>query len=173
MGVERIAKIAKIANIAKIRSSGQVAAFMTSGHRGYLLDGLVLSSITRRVAAQLLSSYLLIWVPGTFALELLSALPSMGMRGGLAWVELALHGAAAALCGTAGRMIRVASPAAFRFAVMGILGRTACSIQSLLSTLLPRDVAPGTRGFLIALACANAAVWLAVAAWTCRRHTRM
>jgi hypothetical protein len=128
-------------------------------------------SRTRRIAAQLLSSYLLIWAPGTFAIELLSALPSMGMRGGLAWIELGVHGAVAALCAAAGRMIRVGSPAAFRVAVAGILGRAATSIQSLAWTLLPRDVAPGTRGVLLALVCANAAIWLAVAVWTRNRQS--
>jgi hypothetical protein len=125
---------------------------------------------TRRIAAQLLSSYLLIWVPGTFAIEFLSALPSMGMRGGLAWVELGVHGTAAAVCAVAGRMIRVRTPAAFSLAVAGILGRAVTSIQPLFWTVLPGDVAPGTRGFSIALACATAAIWLAVAVWTRSRE---
>ncbi len=120
----------------------------------------------RRIAAQLLSSYLLVWAPGMFAIELLSALPTMGMRGPPAWVELAVHGAVATLCAVAGRMIRLGAPAATTFAVAGILARAAVTIQSLFWTRLPLDVAPGTRGLSVALACVSAATWLAVVAWT-------
>jgi hypothetical protein len=127
------------------------------------------SVVGRRIAAQLLSSYLLIWVPGMFALELLSALPSMGMRGLPGWIELAVHGAVAMVCGVAGRMIRIGTPAASTVAVSGILARAAISIQSLFWTTLPSQVAPGTRGAFIALACINAVVWLGVVRWTTRR----
>ena len=127
--------------------------------------------MSRRIAAQLLSSYLLIWVPGTFAVELLSALPSIGMRGPAAWIELTVHGAVAIVCAVAGRMIRLGTPAAPALAVTGILGRAAIVIQSLFWTTLPQDVAPGTRGFFTALACVNALVWLAVLYWSRARQT--
>jgi hypothetical protein len=123
-----------------------------------------------RIAAQLLSSYLLVWVPGMFAIELLSTLPSMGMRGPLAWIELMVHGAVAALCTVAGRMIRLGTPAASSLAAAGIIARAAVAVQSLFWTRLPADVAPGTRGLFTALACVNAAVWLGVVVWT--RHGR-
>jgi hypothetical protein len=126
--------------------------------------------LVRRIAAQLLSSYLLVWAPGMFAVELLSALPSMGMRGPLAWIELAVHGVVAALCALAGWMIRVGAPAGATFAAAGIVARAAVTIQALSWTLLPRDVAPGARGVLTALACANAALWLGVAGWTRSRE---
>jgi hypothetical protein len=124
----------------------------------------------RRIAAQLLSSYLFVWVPGMFAIELLSTLPSMGMRGAIAWIELALHGAVAALCAVAGRMIRLGAPAASPLGAGAIIVRAAVTIQSLFWTRLPTDIAPGTRGAFTALACVNAAVWLGVVAWT--RHDR-
>jgi len=123
----------------------------------------------RRIAAQLLSSYLLIWVPGTFAVELLTALPSIAMRGVRAWIELTIHGAVAVGCAVAGRMIRQGAPAAAAIAAASILARTATSIQSLFWSVLPRDVAPGTRGPLAALACLNAIVWLGVVFWTRER----
>ena len=119
-----------------------------------------------RIATQLLSSYLLVWAPGMFAIELLSALPSIGMRGPIAWIELAVHGAVAALCAVAGRMIRLGTPAASPLAAAGIVARAAVTIQSLFWTRLPTDVAPGTRGVFTALACVNAAVWLGVVVWT-------
>jgi hypothetical protein len=101
-----------------------------------------------------------------FAIELLSTLPSMGMRGAIAWIELALHGAVAVLCAVAGRMIRLGTPAASPLAVGGIIARAAVTIQSLFWTRLPTDVAPGTRGVFTALACVNAAVWLGAVVWT-------
>jgi hypothetical protein len=105
-----------------------------------------------------------------FAIELLSALPSMGMRGPVAWIELALHGVVAAFCAVAGRMIRLGSPAAASLAAAGIITRAAVTIQSLFWTRLPTDVAPGTRGVFTVLACLNAGLWLGVALWTRRRE---
>ena len=54
------------------------------------------------ILAQLLSSYLLIWAPGTFAMELLTALPSVGVRGPAAWIELTVHGVVAITCAAGG-----------------------------------------------------------------------
>jgi hypothetical protein len=122
--------------------------------------------VARRIAAQLLSSYLLIWVPGTFAVELISALPTMGMRGAPAWIELTVHGTVAIVCAVAGRMLRIGTPAAPALAVSGVVARASIAIQSLFWTTLPQDVAPGTRGYLAALACINALVWLGVLYWS-------
>ena len=122
--------------------------------------------MARRIAAQLLSSYLLIWAPGTFAVELISALPTMGMRGAPAWIELAVHGVVAIVCAVAGRMLRIGTPAAPALAASGILARAAISIQSLFWSALPQNVPPGTRGFLTALACLNALLWLGVLYWS-------
>ena len=119
-----------------------------------------------RLAAQLLSSYLLVWVPGMFALELLSTLPSIAMRGAIGWIELAVHGAVAAVCAVAGRMIRLGTPAGPGLAAAGIIARAVIAIQSLFWTRLPTDVAPGTRGVFTTLACVNAAVWIGVVVWT-------
>ena len=113
---------------------------------------------------------LLVWVPGMFALELLSTLPSIGMRGALAWIELAVHGTVAAVCAVAGRMIRLGTPAGPGLAAAGIIARAGAAIQSLFWTRLPTDVAPGTRGVLTVLACVNAAIWLGVVFWTRRRE---
>jgi hypothetical protein len=101
-----------------------------------------------------------------FAIELLSALPSIGMRGALGWIELAVHGGVAAVCAVAGRMIRLGTPAGPGLAAAGIIARAVVTIQSLFWTRLPTDVAPGTRGVFTVLACVNAAIWLGVVAWT-------
>jgi hypothetical protein len=116
----------------------------------------------RRILAQLLSSYLLIWAPGTFALELLATLPSLGTRGPRAWIELAGHGVIAMFCAVAGRMLRIGAPAAPVAAAIAVGARAVMSLQSLLWTTLPQDVAPGTRLPLALLACANALFWLLV-----------
>jgi hypothetical protein len=140
--------------------------FGNFGNLGNFGNATAKPPLMRRVAAQLLSSYLLVWAPGMFAIELLSALPSMGMRGPLAWIELAAHAVVATVCAIAGWMIRVGAPAASTLAAAGIIARAAVAIQSLFWTLLPGDVAPGARGAFTALACANAALWLGVVAWT-------
>ena len=119
----------------------------------------------RRIGGQLLSSYLLIWVPGTFAAELLTTLPSIGVRGPWAWLELSVHAIVAMICAVAGRMLRIDSPSAPVMAAAGVTARAVISLQSLFWTVLPRDVAPGMRLPLALLACAIAMVWLAVIRW--------
>ena len=114
------------------------------------------------ILAQLLSSYLFIWAPGTFAMELLTTLPSIGVRGPGAWIELAVHGVVAITCAAGGRMLRIASPAGPAVAAIGVGARAVISLQSLFWTALPRDVAPGTHLPLALLTCANAAFWLIV-----------
>ena len=101
-----------------------------------------------------------------FALELLSSFSSLGMRGPMAWLELAVHGAVAVTCAVAGRMLRTGAPGAPRLAVVGVVSRAVVSIQALLWTRLPSNVAPGSRGFLIALAVATAIVWVSVLRWS-------
>jgi hypothetical protein len=121
------------------------------------------------ILAQLLSSYLLIWAPGTFAMELLTALPSIGVRGPAAWIELTVHGVVAVTCAVGGRMLRNASPAGPAVAAAGVVMRAVISLQSLFWTTLPRDVAPGTHLPLALLTCANAALWLIVIRLISRR----
>jgi hypothetical protein len=116
----------------------------------------------RRIAAQLLSSYLLIWAPGTFAIELLSTFPSIGMRGPVAWLELTAHGAVAAFCAVAGRMLRIGSPSAPLASAIAVGVRAVASLQSLVWTMLPQDVAPGMRLPLALITCANGLFWLFV-----------
>jgi len=116
----------------------------------------------RRILEQLLSSYLLIWVPGTFALELLSTLPTIGMRGPRAWLELAVHAAVAMFCAVAGRMLRIGNASAPAAAALAVGLRALVSLQSLFWTMLPRDVAPGTQLPLTLLTCANGVFWLLV-----------
>jgi hypothetical protein len=115
-----------------------------------------------RILGQLLSSYLLIWAPGTFAMEALTVMPSLGVRGPAAWIELAIHGIVALGCAAGGRMLRIGSPAGPAIAAVGVVARAVTSLQSLFWTALPRDIPPGTRLPLALLTCATAIFWLIV-----------
>jgi len=108
----------------------------------------------------LLCLYLLGWVPLNFATELLSTIPSIGMRGAPAILELIVHGAAAMLCATAGWMLMIQAPAALDAAAVAVIVSAIVRIQLLFWSVLPRNLAPGERLPLSALACANALFWL-------------
>ena len=116
----------------------------------------------RNILTQLLSSYLLIWAPATFAVDFLRTLPSIGVRGPGAWIELAVHGIVAMTCAAGGRMLRIGTPAGPAVAAAGVAARAVIGVQSLFWTALPRDVAPGTHLPIALLTCANAVFWLMV-----------
>jgi hypothetical protein len=116
----------------------------------------------RNIFTQLLSSYLLIWAPATFAVDFLRTLPSIGVRGPGAWIELAVHGIVAMTCAAGGRMLRIGTPAGPAVAAAGVAARAVIGVQSLFWTALPRDVAPGTHLPIALLTCANAVLWLMV-----------
>ena len=116
----------------------------------------------RNILPQLLSSYLLIWAPATFAVDFLRTLPSIGVRGPGAWIELTVHGIVAMTCAAGGRMLRIGTPAGPAVAAAGVAARAVIGVQSLFWTALPRDVAPGTHLPIALLTCANAVFWLMV-----------
>ena len=127
-----------------------------------MASGFSRKGTTLRILGQLLSSYLLIWAPGTFAMEALTVMPSIGVRGPVAWIELAVHGIVAVACAAGGRMLRIDSPAGPAVAAAGVAARAVISLQSLFWTALPRDVSPGTGLPLALLTCVNAIFWLVV-----------
>jgi hypothetical protein len=95
-------------------------------------------------------------------MEFLTVMPSIGVRGPVAWIELVVHGIVAVACAAGGRMLRIASPSGPAVAAVGVAARAVISLQSLFWTALPRDIAPGTRLPLALLTCANAVFWLIV-----------
>lgn len=109
-----------------------------------------------------MAAYLLGWAPFTFANELFAAAPSLAMRGAAAIVELALHGAVTLFCAVAGWMVLVGSPPARSAATAAVLARGAVSIQAIVFSFLPRNVAPGTRLPLVLLTVVLTLFWLAV-----------
>jgi hypothetical protein len=123
-----------------------------------------------RPAGLILSAYLLVWVPVRFAAELLSTLPSLGMRGAIAIMELGAHAIVAMFSvAAAGRMFTSGSPGAFTAASTAVVAAGVVAIQSLFWTVLPRDVAPGTRLPLTAMTIAVTASLLIVIR-RARRH---
>ena len=108
----------------------------------------------------LLCFILFVWAPWTFSLEVGETLPSIGMRGPLAILELAAHLAVTALSVAAGWSLwhsRAHGPMLARFAVIGL---AIVAVQSLYWSVLPRQTSPGTELPLASLATAHAAIWL-------------
>ncbi|MGH9370429.1 MAG: hypothetical protein ACRD15_02725 [Vicinamibacterales bacterium] len=108
----------------------------------------------------LLCVYLLGWVPLNYAIELLGAFPSLDMRGPVALVELTVHGLVAIVCAAAGWMLWVGSPSALPFAAFAVVAGGIATIQSLYWSTLPRQLAPGERLPLAALAAAWTVFWV-------------
>jgi len=94
---------------------------------------------------RLVWAYLLVWIPVSFAFELLSALSSLAMRGLPAIVELAVHALVAGLSVAASRMLEGTAPARFTAAASAVAANGVVAIQSLYWTVLPRDIPPGSR----------------------------
>lgn len=113
-----------------------------------------------RPARLLLSGYLLLWIPVNFAAELASVLPSLGVRGAPAIIEVVLHGGVAALSFAAGMAIWSGSESAFGFASLAVLLSTAVAIQSLFWSSLPSQTKPGDHLPLSIVLAAHGAAWL-------------
>jgi hypothetical protein len=108
----------------------------------------------------LLSAYLLVWVPLNFAVLASRSLPSLDSRGWLAAAELAVHGAAATLCGAAGWMLRAGNAAGRRLAAAALVANAGTTIQALYSSALPRDVQPGLVLPFAVVTALHALAWL-------------
>jgi hypothetical protein len=119
---------------------------------------------------RLVSAYLFVWVPVSFAAELMSALPSLAMRGLAAIVELAAHGLVAAFSVAAARMQSSGSPARFTAASVAVAASGLVAIQSLYWTALPRNTPPGTQVPLTVVWIVLTLVLLAVIQRRRRRH---
>jgi hypothetical protein len=113
-----------------------------------------------RLAFGLLCFVLGVWAPLGYARELVETLPSLDMRGTLAFVELLIHGVIAAVSVAAAWSLlswRAHGPALARVALIGL---AAVSVQSLYWSVVPRQTPPGTELPLAALAIVHAAAWL-------------
>jgi hypothetical protein len=116
----------------------------------------------------LISVCLLVWIPLNFAAELASTLPSLGIRGWLAVVELAAHGLAAALAVAGGWAVWTGNQDAAKLASIAVVAWTAVVIQSLFWSRLPAQTKPGDE---IPLAVLHALL-AALSVWYLRRRAR-
>ncbi len=114
----------------------------------------------RRVPVVLLSAILFAWQPRQFAFDLEATLPSIGMRGGAAVIELMWHGVVAALSVAAGWSLWTSRPHGPPMAAAALIASALTSVQSLYWSVLPSQTMPGDRLMLAVLAVLHAAAWL-------------
>jgi hypothetical protein len=112
------------------------------------------------VAKFLLCAVLLLWRPLDFAIELLSALPSMGQRGVIGVIELLAHGVVAALAVAAARAIRRDLASAVPLARLALVASAAATVQSQYWSVLPHQTMPGDKLPLAIVAVSMAVGWL-------------
>lgn len=108
----------------------------------------------------LLCAFLLVWCPLTFAVELGAVLPSLGLRGPIAAVELGVHGGAAAIALAGGWSLWTGGPQALTLVRAALVASAAVSVQSLYWSVLPGQTKPGDELPLAGLAIAHAGAWL-------------
>ena len=109
-----------------------------------------------------MAALLIAWEPWRFAAEALTVLSTIGYRGALAAVELAAHGAVAALCAAAGFALWNGAPDARRLAITAVLTSVARGIQSLHFSTLPNNTPPGDEWLVASVAAAVGALALLV-----------
>lgn len=113
-----------------------------------------------RAATAILCFVLAVLFPLNVAGELLMTLPSLGMRGPVALLELTAHVAIAVLCLAAAMALwdrRAHGPSLARAAIVAV---TASIVQSLYWSILPSQTKPGDELPLAALALLHGAAWL-------------
>jgi hypothetical protein len=108
----------------------------------------------------LLAGILGVWVPLNFSAELAMTLPSIGMRGGLAVIELTAHGAAAALSAAAGYALWLRRPHGPMLARAALVINALVAVQRHYWSILPSQTMPGDELWLSIAAVLHSAVWL-------------
>lgn len=92
---------------------------------------------------RVVAALLLLWEPLNFAVEAITVLPTIAYRGWVPAVELAAHGAVAALAVAGGLALWNRTPDARRLASMAIIVSVARNVQSLYWSALPNATPPG------------------------------
>lgn len=100
------------------------------------------------------------WVPLNFSAELATALPSVGMRGAVAVLELIVHGAACALSVAAGYALWLRRPHAAMLARAALTINVLVAIQRHYWSILPSQTMPGDELWLSLAAVLHSAAWL-------------
>ena len=101
---------------------------------------------------KIVAALLIFWEPLRFAAEALMVLPTIGYRGALAALELAVHGGVAAVCAAAGFALWNDSPDSKRLAAIAIVVAVLRVIQSLYWSVLPNNTVPGDEPLIAGLA---------------------
>jgi hypothetical protein len=109
----------------------------------------------------LLCVFLFVWEPLRFAGELTGSLGTLAMRGPLGVLELAVHGAIAAVAVAAAWGLWIRNPQAPWLASIAVAASAAAFIQSMYWSRLPGYSVPGEKLPLSIAAIAHAAGWIA------------
>lgn len=125
-----------------------------------LTGSLRLQTMIGTAAYYVLCLVLAAWYPLNYAAELLSTLPSLGMRGPLAAIELVAHGIVAVASVAAGRALLIGQAHGPALARLALVLAAAAAVQSLHWSILPSQTVPGDELPLSIAAVAHAAVWL-------------
>ncbi len=113
----------------------------------------------RRWPLTLLAVFLFVWEPLRVAGELLGSISTLGMRGPVAFAELAAHASVAAIAVAGSWSLWSGAPHARALAIIALAASAAVSVQSLYWSALPQQAAPGQQLPLAALAVAHSAGW--------------
>jgi hypothetical protein len=108
----------------------------------------------------LLCTILFVWQPLTVAAEIAATLPTLGMRGAPAAIELLAHGLVAALSVAAGWALWTRNPAGPALAVATMVGAAVIGVQALYWTVLPGNTFPSDRLPRAVLTVAHSIFWL-------------
>ena len=116
----------------------------------------------------ILLAYLAVWVPLNFAVEASGVLTTLGQRGGVAVIEILVHGAVAVLCVGAAFLLRREPEGAVNVAAAAVVASAIVGVQSQYATTLPRQTAPGQHLPIAAAYVLNGFFWV----WYLRRRAR-
>jgi len=94
---------------------------------------------------------LIAWEPLRFANEALTVLPTITARGGLAAIELLVHGAVAAICAGAGLALWNSSPDGRKLGAIAVGAAASRAVQSLYWSALPNNTVPGDEPLIAGL----------------------
>lgn len=115
---------------------------------------------TRQWPLRALALFLFVWEPMRVANEVTQSLPTMGMRGAAAVVELLAHAAVAAIAVAAAWALWNGADHGPFLGTLAIVLSAATSVQSLHWSRLPQQTPPGAQLPFSVLASAHAAAWV-------------
>ena len=102
------------------------------------------------------------WEPLNFAVRALGILPTIAYRGWVSALELAVHGAVAAVAAAAGLALMNRTHAAHRLATVAVLASCARMIQSVSFSTLPNETVPGQEPYVVIVALTFTILALAI-----------